>query len=215
MQGIRTEEARLRAEAMLLPPGSTASLDAGSTPTTWTTSSARRGHCITQSVAPLRSAVEHGPIGRTPSASGRRASPHRMECFYPSADVHLPPQERTPTTRRGRSPRGRRASTRRTPWITQLEEAVRTAVDAHLPAGRRSSSMWKNKIGRPYRARHPLDDAHLRARAVLLPHGRGAPADRRMHVIRVEEPVRPRGRSTSDERTHCCRRWGEARRPTD
>jgi hypothetical protein len=31
--------------------------------------------------------------------------------------------------------------------------------------------MWKNEIDRPYAARHPLDDAHLPARAAPLPTG--------------------------------------------
>ena len=49
--GIHTEEARLHADVVLPPPGSTACLDAGSTPTTWKMYGSRRGHCIYHPVA--------------------------------------------------------------------------------------------------------------------------------------------------------------------
>jgi hypothetical protein len=154
-QGIRREEGRLHANVLRLPLGSTPSLAAGSTSTTWKRNSSRRGPCIIDPVARVAStAEERGPIGRTPSTSGRCASPHRMKCFTQSEDVHLLPLQHASKAGRRCSPRGRTCFVSRTPRITHLKDATRRAVGVRLPTGWPTSSTWKNKIDQRY-AVHP------------------------------------------------------------
>src|SRR5260370_31582486 len=113
----------------------------------------------------------HPPVGSIPSADGRQAWDHlknafrrRTTCITPPDGVLLPVGRRASTTSTSHADSAKTSlAPRKNSFYPsdaedhQLEEAVRTAVDAHLPPGRtssprerRSSSMRKKQIDRPY-----------------------------------------------------------------